>query len=135
MKKKTVHWSVIFYLLIMGLVYVPTISLWGNMPALRTLHVDLPPSASDADFQIKALANFLAGVVILTGCVGLLKRQDWGRPVTVLGLLCQMSIYVAEVVIYRYLNALGAAAVVIPLDIAIIIFFTHGKERLNVNRQ
>lgn len=79
MKNKTVHWSVIFYLLVFVLVYVPTIGLWGNAAGLRALHVDLPPSASDAAFQAKAMANFLAGVVMLAGCGGLLRRQDWGN--------------------------------------------------------
>ena len=94
MKNITVHWSVIFYLLVMGLVYVPTIGLWGNIAGLRAFHIDIPPSASDAAFQVKALANFLVGVVLLTGCAGLLRRQDWGRPVTVIGLLGQVSIYI-----------------------------------------
>ena len=134
MKNKTAHWSVIFYLLILGLVYVPTIGLWGNMAGLRALHLDLPPAASDAAFQAKALANFVAGVVMLAGCAGLLRRQYWGKPVTVIGLLCQMSIYVAEIVIFRYLNALGAAAVVIPLDVVIIYHLVREKENRNVNK-
>lgn len=102
MKNKTVHGSVIFYLLVIGLVYVPTIGLWGNIVGWRALHVDLPPSASDAAFQAKAMANFLAGMVMLAGCAGLLRRQDWGRTVTVIGLLYQMIIYVAEIVNFRY---------------------------------
>lgn len=100
--------------------YVPTVLLWGNVAGLRALHLDIPPSTSDGAFQTKALANFAAGVVLLVGCAGLLTRRRWGRPVTVAGLLCQMSIYIAEVVIFLYLPALGAAAMVIPLDVVII---------------
>lgn len=124
MKNRIVHRSVIFYLLVIGLVYVPTISLWGNIAGLRTLHVDLPPSASDAAFQVKALANFLAGIVMLAGCAGLLTHQRWGRDVTMIGLLLQITIYVAEIIIFRYLPALGAAVVVIPLDAVIIYNLT-----------
>ncbi|OGN76434.1 MAG: hypothetical protein A2X25_09465 [Chloroflexi bacterium GWB2_49_20] len=128
MKNNIVHLSIIFYLLIVGLVYVPTIGLWGNIAGLRAMHVDIPPSASDAAFQVKALANFLAGVILLTGCAGLLRRQAWGIPVTVIGLLCQINIYIAEIIIFRYLNAMGAAAVVIPLDAVIIYHLLHEKE-------
>lgn len=127
MKNKSVHWLVIVYLLVISLVYIPTVLLWGNITVLRALHVDIPPSASDATFQVKALANFLAGVVMITGCVGLLKRQDWGRPVTVIGLLFQITIYVAEIVIFRYLNALGAAAVVILLNVVVIYNLTKDQ--------
>ncbi|MBA4376999.1 MAG: hypothetical protein C0401_12625, partial [Anaerolinea sp.] len=121
MKNNIFHWTVITYLLIIGLVYVPTISLWGNITALRILHVDIPPSARDADFQIKALANFFAGIILLTGGTGLLRRQAWGRTVTVIGFLFQITIYIVEIVIFRYLNTMGAAAVVILLD-AIVIY-------------
>lgn len=129
MKNRAAHRWIVLYLLIISLVYVPTIFLWENIAGLRALHVDIPPSASDAAFQVKALANFLAGVVMLTGCAGLLRRQDWGRPVTVIGLLLQITIYVAEIVIFRYLNALGAAAVAILLDAAVIynLFRKKGK--------
>ncbi len=129
MKNRAAHRWIVLYLLIISLVYVPTIFLWENIAGLRALHVDIPPSASDAAFQVKALANFLAGVVMLTGCAGLLRRQDWGRPVTVIGLLLQITIYVAEIVIFRYLNALGAAAVAILLDVAVIynLFRKKGK--------
>ena len=128
MENKTIHWLIIFYLLGFVLVYIPTIGLWGNTAGLRALHIDLPSSAGDAAFRAKAMANFFAGVVMLVGCCGLLRRQDWGRPVTVIGLVCQMVIYVTEVAIFRYLNALGMAALVIPLNIAIIF-------HLNRNRQ
>ncbi len=129
MKNRAAHRWIVLYLLIISLVYVPTIFLWENIAGLRALHVDIPPSASDAAFQVKALANFLTGVVMLTGCAGLLRRQDWGRPVTVIGLLLQITIYVAEIVIFRYLNALGAAAVAILLDAAVIynLFRKKGK--------
>lgn len=61
---------------------------------------------------------------------GLLKWQDYGNPVTVIGLLCQTTIYIAVIVISRYLNALGVAVVVIPLDAAVIICsIIHRKER------
>lgn len=133
MKNRKVHWSIISYLLVMGLVYVPTISLWGNIAGLRALHMDIPPSASDAAFQIKALANFLVGIVLLTGCAGLLRRQNWGRPVTVIGLLCQMTIYITEIIIFRYLNALGTALLFIPLDVIIIYSISHRKAKQNVN--
>ena len=133
MKNKAAHWSVIFYLLVMGLVYVPTIGLWGNIEGLRALHLDIPPAASDTAFQIKALANFLVGIVLLTGCVGLLKRQNWGRPVTVIGLLGQITIYIAEIIIFRYLNAVGTALVFIPLDAAIIYSLINKKEKSNVD--
>lgn len=95
--------------------------------------MDLPPSASDAAFQIKALANFLVGIVLLAGCAGLLRRQKWGRPVTVIGLLCQMTIYIAEIIIFRYLNALGTALLFIPLDAVIIYSISHRKAKQNVN--
>jgi hypothetical protein len=134
MKNKTAHWSVIFYLIVMGLVYVPTISLWGNISGLRALHLDIPPSASDTAFQVKALANFLVGIVLLTGCAGLLRREDWGRPVTVIGLLGQISIYIAEIILFRYLNAVGTALLFIPLDAAIIYSLIPKKEKLNVNK-
>ena len=134
MKNKTVHWSIIFYLLVMGLVYVPTISLWGNIAGLRALHMDIPPSASDAAFQVKALVNFLVGIVLLAGCAGLLRRQNWGRPVTVIGLLCQITIYIAEIIIFRYPNALATASLFIPLDAVIIYSIIYKKEKLNVNK-
>ncbi len=129
MKNRTAHRWIVLYLLVISLVYVPTIFLWGNIAGLRALHVDIPPSASDAAFQVKALANFLAGVILLTGCAGLLRRRDWGIPVTVIGLLCQITIYIAEIIIFRYLNAMGAAAVVIPLDAVIIYHLLHEKEK------
>ena len=132
MKNKTAHWSVIFYLIVMGLVYVPTIGLWGNIAGLRALHLDIPPSASDTAFQVKALANFLVGIVLLTGCAGLLRREDWGRPVTVIGLLGQISIYIAEIILFRYLNAVGTALLFIPLDAAIIYSLINKKEKSNV---
>lgn len=118
----------------MGLVYVPTIGLWGNIAGLRALHMDIPPSASDTAFQVKALANFLVGIVLLTGCAGLLKREDWGRPVTVIGLLGQISIYIAEIIIFRYLNAVGTALLFIPLDAAIIYSLINKKEKSNVDK-
>ncbi len=129
MKNNIFHWTVITYLLIIGLVYVPTISLWGNITALRILHVDIPPSARDADFQIKALANFFAGIILLTGGTGLLRRQAWGRTVTVIGFLFQITIYIVEIVIFRYLNTMGAAAVVILLDAIVIYNLFCKKEK------
>ncbi len=129
MKNKIIHWSVIVYLLILGLVYVPTIGLWGNIAGLRALHVDLPPSASDAAFQIKALANFFAGVILLAGCAGLLRRQDWGKPVVVIGFLFQITIYIVEIAIFRYLNTMGTAAVVILLDAVVIYNLFRKKEK------
>lgn len=129
MKNKAVHGAVIFYLLMLGLVYVPTIGLWGNIEGLRALHVDLPPSASDAAFQIKALANFFAGVILLAGCAGLLRRQAWGRIVVVIGFLFQITIYTVEIIIFRYLNAMGAAAVVALLDAVVIYHLFRKKEK------
>lgn len=118
----------------MELVYVPTIGLWGNIAGLRAFHIDIPPSASDAAFQAKALANFLVGVVLLTGCAGLLRGQDWGRPVTVIGLLGQVSIYITEIIIFRYLNSVGTALLSIPLDAAVIYSLINKKEKSNVNK-
>ncbi len=126
MKNRAAHRWIVLYLLVISLVYVPTVFLWGNVAGLRTLHLDLPPSASDGTFQAKALVNFAAGVVMLAGCAGLLTRQRWGKSITVIGLVYQMIVYVAEIVIFRYLNALGAAAVVIPLDAVIIYYLTKG---------
>lgn len=127
MRGKAIGWVrrfIFIYLLSVGLVYILGIGLWGNLDGLRALYVDIPPSASDAAFQVKVPANFPAGIVMFAGCAGLLRRQDWGRPVTIIGLLCQMVIYVAEIAIFRYLPALGAATVVIPLDAVIIYNLT-----------
>ncbi len=120
MKNDRLNKAIFIYLVVIGLVYVPTIGLWGNAPALRALHLDIPPSASNAAFQAKALANFLAGVVMLAGGVGLVARQRWGRPITVAGLVCQMAIYAGELAIFAYLPTLGAGLVVTALDAAIL---------------
>lgn len=124
MKKRTVHRWIVLYLLAISLVYIPTVLLWGNIAGLRVLHLDIPPWASDGAFQAKALVNFAAGVVLLTGCTGLLTRQRWGKPITLAGLFCQVSIYVAEAAIFRYLPALGAAVVLIPIAAVIIYNLT-----------
>lgn len=39
-----------------------------------------------------------------------------------------MVIYVAEIAIFRYLNALGTAAVAIPLNIAIIFHLNRNSQ-------
>lgn len=109
----------LMYLFGSGLVYVLTFPLWGNVSALRALHMDIPGWATDADFQTKALANLVAGVDMLIGGAGLIARRQWGIPVTIVGLIFQSSIYVAELVLYHYLPTLGVAVVVIPTCMAI----------------
>ncbi len=125
MKNDTGHRLVTFYVLGVGLVYVLTLGLWGNVAGLRVLHQDLPAWVSDNAFQVKALVNLSAGVVLLLGGMGLVSRRAWGTAVTVIGLVWQMTIYAVELGLFRYGPTLGTTAVVVPLNTAIIDYLTR----------
>ncbi len=119
MKNDLVRRLILSYLLSVGLVYVLGIGLYGNIEGLRILHQDIPAGASDAAFQVKALANLSAGVLFFVSSAGLVFRRPWTTPVTVIGLVWQVIIYAAELALFRYWPTLGPTVVVTIIDIVI----------------